>query len=289
MPTKVEKDALTGVETTGHEWDGIKELNKPLPKWWLYVLYATIVWSAVWWVLYPSWPGISGYFGGILGYDQREALVDRMREAGTRRAAFLERLEGAELSQIADDPELMSIAFAGGEAAFADNCAPCHGLGGAGQGYYPTLADDAWIWGGSLDAIYQTILYGVRSGHPDTRINEMPAFGALDLLTREQVNDVAEYVLQISGQEHDAQAAARGEAIFAEQCAACHGERGEGSEDLGAPDLSDQLWMYGGSKRDIVQQIHVPRHGVMPAWTGRLDPETIKSLAVYVHALGGGR
>jgi cytochrome c oxidase cbb3-type subunit 3 len=289
MATKVEKDAVTGVETTGHEWDGIKELNKPLPKWWLYVLYATIAWSVVWWVLYPSWPGISGYFAGVIGYDQREDLRERLREANAERAVYLERLEGAELGEIAGDPELMSIAFTGGEAAFADNCAPCHGLGGAGQGYYPTLADDAWIWGGSLEAIHQTILYGVRSSHPDTRINEMPAFGALDLLTREQVNEVAEYVLQISGQEHDAAAAARGEPLFAEQCAACHGESGEGSEDLGAPNLADQLWLYGGTKRDIVQQIHAPRHGVMPAWTGRLDPETIKSLAVYVHALGGGR
>jgi cytochrome c oxidase cbb3-type subunit 3 len=289
MPTKVEKDAVTGVDTTGHEWDGIKELNKPLPKWWLYVLYATILWSAVWWVLYPSWPGVSGYFGGILGYDQREAFAERVGEAGAQRAAFLERLQGAGLADIASDPELMSIAYSGGEAAFADNCAPCHGLGGAGQGFYPTLADDAWIWGGSLDAIHQTILYGVRSGHPDARLNEMPAFGTLGMLTREQVSDVAEYVLQISGQEHDEAAAQRGGAIFAEQCAACHGESGEGSQDLGAPDLSDQLWLYGGTKRDIVQQIHAPRHGVMPAWTGRLDPETIKSLAIYVHALGGGQ
>lgn len=289
MPTKVEKDAVTGVETTGHEWDGIKELNKPLPKWWLYVLYATIAWSVVWWVLYPSWPGISGYFAGVIGYDQREDLRERLREANAERAVYLERLEGAELGEIANDPELMSIAFTGGEAAFADNCAPCHGLGGAGQGYYPTLADDAWIWGGSLEAIHQTILYGVRSAHPDTRINEMPAFGALDLLTREQVNEVAEYVLQISGQEHDAAAAARGATLFAEQCAACHGEGGEGSEELGAPNLTDQLWQYGGAKLDIVQQIHAPRHGVMPAWSGRLDPETIKSLAVYVHALGGGQ
>src|SRR5919106_3795673 len=195
MPTKVEKDAVTGVDTTGHEWDGIKELNKPLPKWWLYVLYAPIVWSAVWWVLYPSWPGISGYFGGILGYDQRAAFVDSMREAESRRAVFLERLKGAGLTDIARDPELMSIAYSGGEAAFADNCAPCHGVGGAGPGLFPTLADDAWIWGGSLDAIYQTILYGVRSGNPDTRFNEMPAFGAMEILSRGEVSDVAEHVL----------------------------------------------------------------------------------------------
>jgi len=286
---EVETDAVTGKPTTGHEWDGIKELNRPLPKWWLYVLYATIAFSVVWGVLYPSWPGISGYFGGILGYDQREDFRERMAAADTQRAAYLARLQDASLEEIASDPDLRTIAFAGGAAAFADNCAPCHGLGAAGQGFYPSLADDAWLWGGTLDAIYQTILYGVRSEHPDTRFNEMPAFGAMEILSRDQINDVAEYVLEISGQEHDPAAAERGAAVFAEQCVACHGESGRGIEELGAPDLTDQLWLYGGTKRDLMQQIYAPRQGVMPAWTGRLDPPTIKSLAVYVHGLGGGQ
>lgn len=289
MATEVERDPATGQATTGHEWDGIKELNRPLPKWWLYVLYATIAFSLVWWVLYPSWPGITGYFGGILGYDQREAFLERMAVADTQRAAYLAQLQDASLEEIASDPDLRTIAFAGGAAAFADNCAPCHGLGAAGQGFYPSLADDAWLWGGTLDAIYQTILYGVRSEHPDTRFNEMPAFGAMEILSRDQINDVAEYVLEISGQEHDPAAAERGAAVFAEQCVACHGESGQGIEELGAPDLTDQLWLYGGTKRDLVQQIYAPRQGVMPAWTGRLDPPTIKSLAVYVHGLGGGQ
>jgi len=288
MATEVERDPVTGKPTTGHEWDGIKELNTPLPKWWLYVLYGTIAWSVVWWLLYPSWPGINGYFGGLLGYNQRQAFAERMASADGERAAFLERLEGASLEEIASEPDLATIAFAGGGAAFADNCAPCHGLGGAGQGFYPTLADDAWLWGGTLDAIQQTILYGVRSDHPDTRFNEMPAFGAMEILGRGEIAAVAEYVLQISGQDHDQTAAERGAAIFAEQCAACHGEGGEGIRELGAPDLTDQLWLYGGTRSEIVQQIHAARHGVMPAWTGRLDPQTIKSLAVYVHGLGGG-
>jgi cytochrome c oxidase cbb3-type subunit 3 len=285
---EVERDAATGRPTTGHEWDGIKELNTPLPKWWLYVFYATIVWSAVWWLLYPSWPGIHSYFGGILGYDQRAALRERLGEAAARRAAFLERLKDASLEQIANDPELLSIAFAGGAAVFADNCAPCHGLGGAGQGFYPTLADDSWLWGGTLDEIQRTILYGVRSDHPDTRFNEMPAFGATAILGRGELTDAAEYVLRISGQDHDQAVAERGAVIFAEQCASCHGPDGKGNQELGAPDLTDQLWLYGGARREVVQQIYAPRHGVMPAWTGRLDPQTIKSLAVYVHGLGGG-
>jgi cytochrome c oxidase cbb3-type subunit 3 len=288
MATEVDRDPETGKPTTGHEWDGIKELNTPLPKWWLYVLYATIAWSVVWWLLYPSWPGINGYFGGLLGYDQRQSFAEHMAAAEAERAAYLERRQDASLEEIAGDPDLMTMAFAGGGAAFADNCAPCHGLGGAGQGFYPTLADDAWLWGGTLDAIEQTILYGVRSDHPDTRFNEMPAFGAMEILSRGEVSDAAEHVLGISGQEHDQAAAERGAVIFAEQCASCHGEHGEGIQELGGPNLTDQLWLYGGTKDQIVQQIHAPRHGVMPAWTGRLDPQTIKSLAVYVHGLGGG-
>jgi cytochrome c oxidase cbb3-type subunit III len=288
MAKEVDRDSVTGKPTTGHEWDGIKELNTPLPKWWLYVLYATIAWSVVWWLLYPSWPGINRYFGGLLGYDQRQAFAERMASAEAERAAYLEQLQDASLQEIAGDPDLATIAFAGGGAAFADNCAPCHGLGGAGQGFYPTLADDAWLWGGTLDAVEQTILYGVRSDHPDTRFNEMPAFGVMEILGRSEVSDVAEHVLAISGQEHDQAAAERGGAIFAEQCAACHGETGAGMQELGGPDLTDQLWLYGGTKSEIMQQIYAPRHGVMPAWAGRLDPQTIKSLAVYVHGLGGG-
>jgi cytochrome c oxidase cbb3-type subunit 3 len=289
MPTKVEKDAVTGTETTGHEWDGIRELNTPLPKWWLYILYATILFSVIWWVLYPSWPWVNSYFPGILGYSQRQALDVRVAEIEALRGARLQRIAAAALDEVAADPELMAIAFAGGQAAFNDNCAPCHGLGGAGQGSYPSLADDSWIWGGTLDDIQTTIRYGIRSGHDDARFSEMPAFGALQMLDRAQVNDVSEYVLGLSGRSENQEAAGRGAAIFAEQCALCHGESGEGMAELGAPNLVDQIWYYGGSKADIVRQVHQPRHGVMPAWVDRLDPTLIKSLAVYVHGLGGGQ
>ena len=289
MPTKIEKDALTGKTTTGHEWDGIKELNTPLPKWWLYLLYATIAWSAVWWLLYPSWPWLSGYFGGIIGANQRLELVERMAVAEAEQAQFLERIGAASLDQIAQDPELANFALVGGNAAFADNCAPCHGLGGAGQGFYPNLADDAWLWGGTLDEIHTTILYGIRSDHGNARFSEMPAFGALGMLSRSEINDVAEHVLALSGRSDDAEAAARGAPIFAEQCASCHGEQGAGIQQLGAPALDDAIWLYGGTKEEIVAQIYAPRHGVMPAWTGRLEPETLKILATYVHSLGGGQ
>jgi cytochrome c oxidase cbb3-type subunit III len=288
MPTKVEKDAITGQETTGHEWDGIKELNTPLPKWWLYVLYATIVWSVAWWILFPSWPWGAGYFPGVTGANQRVEFEARAAAAREGQAQYLDRIAAADLSQISQDPDLLSFALAGGGAAFADNCAPCHGPGGAGQGFYPTLADDAWIWGGTLDDIQTTILHGIRSDDEETRFNEMPAFGD-GMLSTGEIDATAEYVLSLSGRSENPDLAAQGATIFADQCAVCHGEQGEGLAELGGPRLNDQIWLYGGDKADVIAQIRQPRHGVMPAWSGRLDPETIKILAVYVHSLGGGQ
>ncbi|MDH3660173.1 MAG: cytochrome-c oxidase, cbb3-type subunit III [Alphaproteobacteria bacterium] len=288
MPTKVEKDAITGQDTTGHEWDGIKELNTPLPKWWLYTFYASIVYAVIWWVLYPSWPYVTGYFGGILGGNQRIELDQRLADARARQAVYLDRIATASTEEILADPDLVTFALAGGAAAFADNCAPCHGLGGAGQDIYPTLADDDWIWGGSLEDIQYTINYGVRNDHEDARINEMPAFGRDQLLEREDIQAVTQFVLSLSnpsvGQADD-----QGRTLYEEQCAACHGEEGEGIQELGAPNLADQIWLYGGSAEAVAQQIGYPQHGVMPPWIGRLDEETVKILAVYVHTLGGGQ
>ncbi len=288
MPTKVEKDAISGEYTTGHEWDGIKELNTPLPKWWLYTFYACIIYSVIWWVLYPSWPGISGYFGGIIGSDQRIELDQRIAAAEAVQAQYFDRIRSASIEEIAADSELLNFALAGGEAVFADNCAPCHGLGGAGQDVYPTLADDDWLWGGTFDDIATTISYGIRSDNEETRFNEMPAFGTDEILSQVDIEAVANHVLSLSGQDHDAALAEQGAVIFEEQCAACHGEQGEGTPELGAPDLTDQIWLYGKTYDAILGQISTPRHGVMPAWSDRLDPETIKILTVYVHSLGGG-
>ena len=305
MPTKAEKDSVTGTETTGHEWDGIKELNTPLPKWWLYVMYATIAYSLVYWVLYPSIPGITGYFGGVLGTNNRVALDDKLAAAEARQATYLERIAAQDTAGIAGDQELLGFALAGGRSAFADNCAPCHGLGGAGQLGYPSLADDVWLWGGSLEEIETTLLYGIRSGHEDAHVSEMPAFGTDEILAKDEIAAVADYVLSLSGAAgnqagNQAETAAGDQAaieaaieagaeIYADNCAACHGEAGEGDPTLGAPRLNDQIWLYGGTKGDIMAQVNKPQHGVMPAWTGRLDPATIKMLSVYVHSLGGGQ
>ncbi len=282
MPTKIEKDSITGTETTGHEWDGIKELNTPLPKWWLYVFYATIIWSAIYFVLYPTIPGIKG----LMGYSQREEIVERIADARARQGENLERIAAASLEEIRGDADLLNFALTGGRAAFADNCAPCHAAGGAGRPGYPILADDDWIWGGSLEDIYLTLLHGIRAGNDDTREGEMPAFGADELLETEQIGQVADYVLALS--QGAASEDTPGAEIYSENCAACHGEAGEGGRDFGAPRLANQIWLYGGEKEEVVQQIIQPRLGVMPGWTDRLDDTTIKMLTVYVHALGGG-
>ena len=288
MPTKIEKDAVTGVETTGHEWDGLKELNNPLPRWWLYVLYATIVFAIVWMVMYPALPFRGAT--GITGWVAREAVVGDVAEANARMAPMMSRIRDATPQQIAADPELRGFAMAGGRIAFANNCAACHGAGGQGApGGFPSLADDDWIWGGSHDAIRQTILHGIRNAEDEeARTSMMPRFVADGMLTNAQANDTAEYVLSLSGRPADAAAAERGAAIFAENCVVCHAERGEGNRDVGAPRLNDRVWLNASDKASIARFIANPRMGVMPAWAGRLDAATVNMLTVYVHALGGG-
>lgn len=290
MTPQQQIDELSGVETTSHEWDGIRELNNPLPKWWLYVLYATIVWSAVYAVLYPAIPGLSGHTDGVLGYNSRAELAMNMQAAEDSRAGARRMLSGITYQAILRDPDLRRIARAGGEAAFADNCAACHGVGGSGRpGGYPVLADDAWIWGGRLQDIETTILHGVRwEADENTRLGDMPAFGD-GYFEPDDLDSLVEYVVAISGGEADQKMAQQGEAVFHEECASCHAESGLGIAELGAPSLADAIWLYGGERENILAQIVAPRHGVMPAWQERLDPFTIRMLTVYVHTLGGGQ
>jgi cytochrome c oxidase cbb3-type subunit 3 len=287
MPTKVEKDHLTGTDTTGHEWDGLKELNTPLPKWWLYVFYATIAFSVLWMIIYPSLPiyGVRGTSGWVA----REALAPVLAEQRARQEPMLARIRAATPAQVAADPELRAFALAGGRVAFANNCAGCHGAGGQGAtGGFPSLADDEWIWGGSYDAIAQTITHGIRNAEDDkARASVMPAYAAM--LTPAQIGDVAEYVLSLSNRSTDEASAERGKATYAQQCVACHMPNGRGNPLLGAPNLTDQVWLYGGDKASVARQIAHPRMGVMPGWGTRLDPATITMLTVFVHALGGGQ
>ncbi|ODT89858.1 cytochrome-c oxidase, cbb3-type subunit III [Phenylobacterium sp. SCN 70-31] len=284
-----ERDDHSGTETTGHEWDGIKELDTPLPRWWLWVWYGSMVWAAVYWVLMPAWPGITGYTKGLLGHSDRAQVARELDGLADLRRAGEGRLKTASLQQIEADPELQAYAMQVGQSVFGDNCATCHGAGGAGAKGYPSLRDDVWLWGGKLDAIAHTIRVGVRSGHAGA-LGEavMPAFGRDQMLTGAQVADLTEYVMALSGRRADAAAVARARQTYADQCAACHGAGGGGDAARGVPDLTDAEWLYGSTRTDIHDQIWNGRNGVMPSWEVRFSPETIKALAVYVHANAGG-
>jgi cytochrome c oxidase cbb3-type subunit 3 len=288
MVTRKEIDAQSGTETTGHEWDGIKELNTPLPRWWLWVFYATVIWSVGYWVLYPAWPTLTGYTQGVLNQSQRDDVAKAVQALKAQRAELGQKLAAASLEQIEADPNLLQFAREAGKSAFGDNCATCHGSGAQGFKGYPNLNDDVWLWGGKLDDIKKTITVGVRSTHPDTRVSLMPAFGKDKMLEPAQINDVVEYVVSLSGGKADGQAASRGAQLFADNCASCHGAEGKGMREFGAPNLTDKEWLYGGSREDIKAQVVNGRNGVMPTWGSRLDPITIDALAVYVHSLGGG-
>lgn len=288
MPTKIEKDSVTGTDTTGHEWDGLKELNTPLPKWWLYVMLATIVWGLVYMLLYPSIPLGRSYFNGLMGYSQREEVTRDVADIHQRHSAAMSRIATLEFDQILKDSELKAVAMAAGRISFANNCQPCHGPAGAGRPEYPNLADDEWLWGGKLADIQQTLLYGVRNGRTDTRDSAMPRFGADGVLDTKQLSQTTDYVLALAGRAPAGADLQPGELIFAENCAACHGEKGIGNREFGAPRLNDAIWLYGSDRASIQRQIANPRLGVMPAWVDRLDAATIKSLALYVHAFGGG-
>ncbi|MGE0576312.1 cytochrome-c oxidase, cbb3-type subunit III [Reyranella sp.] len=286
MPTKIEKDSLSGRDTTGHEWDGVKELNTPLPTWWVYTFYATIVFAVVYSALYPAWPWVNNHTTGWLGYSSRVELTQELEAQAKARAVFVDRIRATPLADIAKDPELFKFALAGGRSAFQNNCMQCHGAGGAGSTGFPNLVDDDWLWGGSLQQIYTTIEHGIRNADDKSRQSLMPRFGADDLLTGAQIAAVTDYVLSLSGK---GTATPEGAAIFRDQCAACHQADGKGNQELGAPNLTDGLWLYGGDRESVYRTIFYARNGSMPAWSGRLDEATMKMLAIYVHALGGGR
>ncbi len=280
---------ITGPGTTGHEWDGIVELNHPLPRWWLWVFYATIAFSLLWVILYPAWPIPGGYTKGTLGYSTRSEIETQMAALHAQRDAELAGIESIAIEDLGRNPRLLQAAIEGGRSAFQLHCVQCHGSGAAGSVGYPNLNDDDWLWGGDYEAIYDTIRHGIRQpGNDDTRISMMPSFGRDEMLTQPEINEVTEYVLSISRQQHDAALAARGAPIFEEQCSACHGADGKGVRALGAPDLTDAIWLYGGDRASVHGSINVAHAGVMPAWQGRLSDSVIRQLTAYVHSLGGG-
>jgi len=288
--SKIEHDDVTGTATTGHQWDGIKELNTPLPRWWLWTFYGTVIWALAYTVAYPAWPLLKGATPGLLGYSSRADVQASIDAAKAGQKENLDKIAALSVDDIIKDPKLLDFARAGGEAAFKVNCVQCHASDHAGGPGYPNLNDDDWLWGGTAEQIHTTLQNGIRyTANPDTRVSEMPAFGA-GTLTPEQITDVASYVMTLSGGESvDAAAAERGKQVWTDNaCAGCHGDTGAGNKDVGAPNLTDKIWLYGGTLDAVKAQVTKPRHGVMPAWAGRLDETTIKQLAVFVYSLGGG-
>ncbi|MBV9824878.1 MAG: cytochrome-c oxidase, cbb3-type subunit III [Alphaproteobacteria bacterium] len=280
-----DRDPVTGRTTTGHEWDGIRELNNPLPKWWVYTFIVTILVAVGYCVLFPAIPWLHGHTTGTLGYTARGRLDQDLSAANEAQAGMRARIAAASLEDIRRNPDLLAFAQTGGKAAFAENCAACHRAGGAGAKGFPNLADDDWLWGGKLSDIQQTVIHGIRNTDPDSRQSAMPRFGLDGMLTSGQISAVADYVLSLSTGKP---LPGEGAKIFADNCVTCHGDKGQGSRDVGAPRLSDNIWLYGGDRTTVVDVITRARNSSMPAWSTRLDPVTIKMLTVYVHALGGG-
>ncbi len=290
MADRKRVDEATGTETVGHEWDGIEELDTPMPRWWLWTFYATIVWSIGYVILYPAWPMINSATEGVLGWSSRGDLDKEMRADAERRAPVVNAIAATPITDLPGQPELLQAAVQGGASAFRVYCVQCHGAGGAGvPKLYPSLTDDDWLWGGTLAEIDYTITHGIRNpDHDETRISQMPAFGRDGMLDAKAIADVVSHVRVISGQEQESAASDRGAVTFEANCAVCHGPNGEGGREFGAPRLTDAIWLYGGDRASLTATVNNPRNGVMPRWDVRLDPVTIKMLAVYVHSLGGG-
>ena len=277
------------VASTGHSWDGIEEYDNPLPRWWLWTFYATVVWAIAYTIAYPAWPLVTQATQGVLHTNYRKELQTEMDRFAATNSAMEEKLTVASLDSIAKDPELGPYAANAGAALFKTWCAQCHGSGAAGAKGYPSLLDNDWLWGGTIDDIHQTIAHGIRDPKDgETRYSEMPKFGADKLLDNTQIAQVANYVLSLSGKAPDAAAAEAGKQVFADNCVACHGEDGKGDRAQGAPNLTDPIWLYGGDLASVEKIIHDGPFGVMPAWSGRLSEAQIRSVMAYVHGLGGG-
>lgn len=280
-------DEPTGTQTVGHEWDGIEELDTPMPRWWVLTFWATILWAIGYVVVYPAIPMLNSATAGLWNWSSRGQLADELAQETQRRAPIITALAALPIDRLEANPKLLQAAIEGGRAAFKVHCVQCHGSGAAGSKGYPNLNDDDWLWGGDLQSIHTTITHGIRNpDHTDTRFSQMPAFGSV--LNAADLNSVVAHVRALSGQQKPNATSAAGAAVFANNCAVCHGPDGKGMRQFGAPNLTDQIWLYGGDTDTIRATVTASRFGVMPRWNNRLDPVTIKMLAAYVHSLGGG-
>lgn len=287
---QVERDPVTGRETTGHEWNGIKELDTPVPRGVLIFLIVTHIWAIAWWFLAPTWPLGTTYTRGLLGIDQRTTVEAQVIEGQQQRASWTTRLEKEPYEAILADEGLMQTVRDTGRQLFGDNCAACHGRDGKGGANYPDLTDDDWLWGGTPEQIEQTMRVGINTAHPDSRIGQMPAFGKDQMLESDQVRNVAAYVYSLTNSgystEQNVDRIEAGREVFVTNCVACHGENGEGNREVGAPNLTDAYWVYGGAMDTIIASVHGGRQGHMPTWDERMTTAEIRTLAVYVHDMG---
>jgi cytochrome c oxidase cbb3-type subunit 3 len=271
--------------TTGHSWDEISEYNIPTPRWWLIVWFICIIWAFIYWFFYPTWPTLSGNSKGSLQWSKFSQLQDAQQKVDAKKQKYLQQIQSSSFAEIKQNQQLMQFVLTAGKSAFYENCSACHGRGHQGGYGYPNLNDDDWLWGGQVEDIYQTLLYGIRSGHEKARANQMPSFGLDGVLKSSEIKEVASFVRSLSGLEKTNENGAK---IFANNCVACHGNEGKGNKQLGAPNLTDKIWLYSSEPSEVYKTIYYSRAGVMPYWQGRLDDNTIKILALYIHSLGGG-
>lgn len=282
-----ERDPLTGHLTTGHEWNGITELNTRVPRVIWFFIAVTHIWALGVWILLPSFPLVTTYTKGILGLDDQETVEEKVAAAEAARAPWADRIAGMPLEEIRADPALMEVVGATGPALYGDNCAACHGPEGGGGPGFPSLIDAAWLWGGTDTDVLETIRVGVNAPHPETRVSQMPAFGRDGVLTRDEIRAVEAYVLSLSGKAGDADPAAldQGKTLFADNCAVCHGADGKGQIDVGAPNLADGFWIYGGDEASVFNSVVNGHQGFMPSWEGRLSLVDRKILALHVFGM----
>jgi cytochrome c oxidase cbb3-type subunit 3 len=285
MTKHPKSDKKPKVETTGHSWDGIEELNNPLPRWWLWTLYATIVFAVVYVIMYPAWPLVNGATKGVMGWSTRGDVQMHIDEVDASQVDMRTSLTSTDLGVLDRNPELMEFAMNAGAAVFRTNCSQCHGSGAAGAIGYPNLLDDDWLWGGMVEDIAVTVRHGIRNeDDPDARFSQMPAFG--EILSKEDIATVVAHVRTLPTGADPLEGA--GGQIFADNCTSCHGEDGRGDRTQGAPNLTDAIWLYGDTPEQVTRVITRGPYGVMPPWNTRLSEAEIRAVSAYVHGLGGG-
>jgi cytochrome c oxidase cbb3-type subunit 3 len=280
-----ERDPYSGYLTTGHEWNGIKELNTPVPRLVYFSLIVTALFSLGYWILMPAFPLGSTYTKGLLGEDDRAVVAASVKQATADRAAWAGQITDKSYADIQADPNLMAQVRATGSVLFGDNCAMCHGREAKGGRGFPNLTTSSWLWGGTPEAIEETIRVGINAQHPKTRISQMPAFGRDSMLKRDEMENVVAYVISLSKSgagKAPADKVAAGKAVFAANCAACHGPEAKGNPEVGAPSLTDHYWMHGSDENALYADVWGGLQGHMPSWESRLSPLERKILALYI-------